>query len=162
MLLGPMHASLTRGGGRSVCVCVVEGVDGALRLLCRQRSIAPRCGKDNCPRASLNRRASMSGIANSRQPVAMTARGRDKGEAVWLYVQKCSTDKPLDPTPEARGWEKKKKKRRQKRETCMCATIGPGTFLHKSTYSDRLKVSFYVERRCFGALQPGCCRFCRF
>lgn len=85
----------------------------------------------------------MSGIANSTQPVAMTARGRDKSEAAWLHMQKCSADNPLDPTPEARGWKKKKKK-----NNVRARTIGPESFLHQPPYSDQLKGSFYDERRC--------------
>lgn len=117
------HACITdmrgREKGACVCVCVYgRGSERGLRLLCRQRSIALLCGKDNCPRASLNRRASMSGIANSTQPVAMTARGRDKSEAAWLHMQKCSADNPLDPTPEARGWKKNPKK-----TTCVHAPL---------------------------------------
>lgn len=34
----------------------------------------------------------MSGIANSTQPVAMTARGYDKERLEWLKNAKCSAD----------------------------------------------------------------------
>lgn len=52
-----------RGGGG-------VGGDRVWSFCVSRRSIAPLSGKEHCPRASLNRRASMSGIANSTQPVA--------------------------------------------------------------------------------------------
>ena len=70
-----------------------------LKLLCYQRSIAPLCGKDNCPRASLNRHTSMSGIANSTQPVAMTARAHDKERQSSLkskMLRRCGAHGRLD------------------------------------------------------------------
>lgn len=97
MLLGPMHH--WKGGKKG-------GNWQGLKLLCYQRSIAPLCGKDNCPRASLNRHTSMSGIANSTQPVAMTARGYDKERQTSLkckMLRRCGTHESPWPSPELQG-----------------------------------------------------------
>lgn len=66
MLLGPVHPLKKEGGNRG------GGGDSRVWGFCVSRVQLCLCGKDNCPRASLNRPTSMSGTANSTQPVAMT------------------------------------------------------------------------------------------